>query len=93
MHPEVAGITEGLTAVFTLVRFHSHVSHEVHIKLSDCDECPGAHAALVLLLTHVTLTFSTDSDPVRASVGAPPTAITVCLSCVDLAGPRGGGGA
>lgn len=40
VHPEVAGITEGLTAVFTLVRFHPHVPHEVHIELSDCDECP-----------------------------------------------------
>lgn len=90
VHPEVAGITEGLTAVFTLVRFHPHVPHEVHIELSDCDECPGTHAAFILLLTHMTVTFATDSDPVGVSVRA---VITVCLSRVGMARPRGRGGA
>lgn len=92
VHPEVAGITEGLTAVLTLVRLHPHVSHEVHVELSDCDECPGTHAAFILLLTHVTMTFPPDGDPVRVSVRAPPAVIAVCLSRVGVAGPRGGGG-
>lgn len=29
VHPEVAGITEGLAAVLTLVRLHTHMTHEV----------------------------------------------------------------
>lgn len=77
VHPEVAGITEGLTAVFTLVRFHPHMPHEVHIELSDCDECPGAHAAFILLLTRVTMPFSPDSDPSWIYISAPPAVITV----------------
>lgn len=93
VHPEVAGITEGLTAVLTLVRLHPHVPHEVHIELSDCDECPGTHAAFILLLTHVTMAFPPDSDPVRVSIRAPPAVITVCLSRVGMTGPRGRGGA
>lgn len=93
VHPEVAGIAEGLTAVFTLVRLHPHVPQEVHIELSDCDECPGAHAAFILLLTRVTVTLPPDGDPVGASIRAPPAVITVCLSRVGMAGPRGRGGA
>lgn len=92
VHPEVAGITEGLTAVLTLVRLHPHVPHEVHVELSDCDECPGTHAAFILLLTHVTVTFPPDGDPVSVFVRAPPAVIAVCLSRVGVAGPRGGGG-
>lgn len=38
MHPEVAGVAERLAAVFTLVRLHPHVSHEVHIELGGGDE-------------------------------------------------------
>lgn len=93
VHPEVAGITEGLTAVFTLVRFHPHVSHEVHIELSDCDECPGTHAAFILLLTHMTVSFSPDSDPGGIYISARPDVVTVRLSCMGVAGPRGRGGA
>lgn len=93
VHPEVAGITEGLTAVLTLVRLHPHVPHEVHIELSDRDERPGTHAAFILLLTHVTMTFPPDADPVRVSIRAPPAVITVCLSRMGVAGPRGRGGA
>lgn len=77
VHPEVAGITEGLTAVFTLVRFHPHVPHEVHIELSDCDESPGAHTAFILLLTHVTMSLSPDSDSSWIYISAPPAVITV----------------
>lgn len=77
VHPEVAGITEGLTAVFTLVRFHPHMPHEVHIELSDCDECPGTHAAFILLLTHMTVSFSPDSDPSGIYTSAPPAVIIV----------------
>lgn len=77
VHPEVAGITEGLTAVFTLVRFHPHVPHEVHIKLCDCDECPGTHAAFILLLTHMTMSFSPYSDPSGIYISTPPVVITV----------------
>lgn len=72
VHPEVAGITEGLTAVFTLVRFHPYVPHKVHVELSDCDECPRTHAAFVLLLTHVAMSFPPDSDPSGIYVGAAP---------------------
>lgn len=50
MHPQVAGVAEGLAAVFTLVRFHADVTHEVNVELGGGDESPGAHAALVLLL-------------------------------------------
>ena len=38
VHPEVAGVTKSLAAVFTLVRLHSHMPHEVHVKLSGCAE-------------------------------------------------------
>lgn len=93
VHPEVAGITEGLTAVLTLVRLHPHVPHEVHIELSDCDECPGTHAAFILLLTHVTMTLPPPGDPVRVSIRALAAVITVCLSHMGMARPRGRGGA
>lgn len=96
VHPEVAGIAEGLTAVFTLVRFHPNVPHEVHIELSGCDKRPGAHAALEFLLPCMTLTFCSDGNIIRVPITAAPAAviITVCLSCsVGVAGPRGRGGA
>lgn len=38
VHPEVARIAEGLTAVFTLVGFHPHMPHEVNIELSRRNE-------------------------------------------------------
>lgn len=101
VHPEVAGVAEGLTAEFTLVRFHPHVPHEVHIQLSGCDESPGAHAALEFLLPYVTLTFCSGGHIIRVSITAAPAAaivavvvVTVCLSCsVGVAGPGGRGGA
>lgn len=93
VHPQVAGITEGLTAVFTLVRFHADMSHEVYIELSGCDKSPGAHTALELLLTYMTLTFCSDCTIIRVSITVAPTTavISVCLSCrVSMAGPGGG---
>lgn len=57
VHPEVAGITEGLAAVLTLMGLHPNVTHEVHIKLGGRDEGARAHAALELLLPPVTQTF------------------------------------
>lgn len=96
VHPEVAGIAEGLTAVLTLVRFHPHVPHEVHIELSGRDKSPGTHAALEFLLSYVTLTFCSGGNIIRVSITAAPATVvfTVCLSCsVGMAGPRGGRGA
>lgn len=96
VHPEVAGIAEGLTAVFTLVRFHPHVPHEVHVELGGCDKSPGTHAALEFLLPYMALTFCSGAGVIRVSVTAAPAAavITVCLSySVGVAGPRGRGGA
>lgn len=96
VHPEVAGITEGLTAVFTLVRFHPHVPHEVHIELSGCDKSPGTHAAFEFLLPYMTLTFRSGGNIIRVSIAAAPAAvgITVCLSCiVGVTGPWRRGGA
>lgn len=58
VHPEVAGITEGLAAVLTFMRFHPHMPHEVHIQFSGCDESPRTHAAFELLLPHMALAFS-----------------------------------
>lgn len=77
MHPEVAGVAEGLTAVFTLVRLHPHVPHKVHIELSDCDEGPRTHAAFILLLTHVSVSFPPDGDPSGSHVGAAPAVLAV----------------
>lgn len=57
MHPEVAGITEGLAAVLTLMGLHPNVPHEVHIKLGGCDKGTRTHAALEFLLAPVTQTF------------------------------------
>lgn len=96
VHPEVAGITEGFTAVFTLVRFHPHMPHEVYIELSGCDKRPGTHAALELLLTYMTLAFRSGGNIIRVSIAAAPAAvvITVCLSCsMGVTGPWGRGGA
>lgn len=99
VHPEVAGIAEGLTAVFTLVRFHPHVPHEVHVELGGCDKSAGTHAALEFLLPHMALTFSSGRSTIRVSIIAVPAAaaavvITVCLSrSVGVAGPWGRGGA
>lgn len=59
VHPEVAGITEGLAAVLALMRLHSNVTHEMHIKLSGCDKTARAHATLELLLATVTQSFGT----------------------------------
>lgn len=96
VHPEVAGIAEGLTAVFTFVRFHPHVPHEVHIELSGCDKSPGTHAALEFLLPYMTLTFCSGGNIIRVPITAAPAAavITVCLSgSMGVTGPRGGRGA
>lgn len=97
VHPEVAGVAESLTAVFTLVRFHSNVSHEVHVELCGCDKGPGAHAALELLLPYVTLTLRSGCNRLRAPVSVTSTVsvFTVCLSCSvgGVAGPRGRRGA
>lgn len=96
VHPQVAGITEGLTAVFTLVRFHAHVPHEVYIELSGCDKSPGAHTALELLFTYMTLTLRSDCNIIRVPITVAPTTavISICLSRrVSMAGPGGGGGA
>lgn len=91
VHPEVAGVTESLAAVFTLVRLHAHVPHEVHIELSGRDESPGAHAAFEFLLPHMPLTFPVCSGgtTVRVSVtAAPAAAVTVGLRRrVGVAGP------
>lgn len=57
VHPEVAGIAEGLAAVLALMRLHPNVTHEVHVELGGRDKGPGAHAALELLLAPVTQTF------------------------------------
>lgn len=57
VHPEVAGITEGLAAVLTLMGLHPNVTHEVHVKLCGRDKGARAHAALELLLAPVTQTF------------------------------------
>lgn len=96
VHPEVTGVAEGLTAIFTLVRFHPHMPHEVHIEFSGCDKGPGTHAALELLLTYMTLTFRSGSHIIRVSTIASPGAvvISVCLSSgVCVTGPWGRGGA
>lgn len=88
MHPQVAGVAEGLAAVLTLVRFHPDVTHEVNVELGGRDEGPGAHAALVLLLPDRTLAFSSGGDAVGCSAPA-----AVCWSCwVVGARPRRGGG-
>lgn len=90
VHPEVAWIAEGLAAVFTLVRFHPHVPHEVHIELSGCNESTGAHAALEFLLPHMALTFCSRGNVIRVSIIAAPAAavVMVCLSCsMCVAGP------
>lgn len=58
VHPEVAGITEGLAAVLTFMRFHPYMPHEVNIQFSGCAKSPGTHAALELLLPHMALAFS-----------------------------------
>lgn len=98
VHPEVAGVAEGLTAVFTLVRFHPYVPHEMHVELGGCDKSPGTHATLVFLLPYVTLAFGSGGNVIiiRVSITAVPAAvvITVCLSCsVGVTGPWGRGGA
>lgn len=72
VHPEVAGITEGFAAVFTLVRFHPYVPHEVHIELRGCNESPGTHVTLELLLPYMALSFRSGGTVVRASVSATP---------------------
>lgn len=96
MHPEVAGITEGLTAVFTLVRFHPHVPHEVHVELCGCEESAGTHATFEFLLPYMTLTFRSGGTVVGVSitVGPATVVVTVCLPCTrGVAGPWRGGGA
>lgn len=67
VHPQVAGVAEGLAAVLTLVRLHPDVTHEVHVELRGRDEGPGAHAALMLLLPDVTPAFRSGRDTVGVS--------------------------
>lgn len=97
MHPEVTGVAEGFAAVFTLVRFHSNVSHEVHVELRGCDECLGAHAALKLLLPHVALTLRPGGAvrSVPSTVGSTAAVVTVIWLSRSMAvtGPWRGGGA
>lgn len=94
VHPEVTGVAEGLAAVFTLVRLHPHVAHEVHVELGAGDEGPGTHAALELLLPRVTLTLRSAAVRVCVAAAAATVVVAVCLSrSMSVAGPRGGGGA
>lgn len=96
VHPEVAGVAEGLTAVLALVRFQAHMSHEVHIELSGCNESPGTHAALEFLLPYVAMNFCPGGNVVRVSIAAAPAAavVGVCLPCSGVVtGPRRRGGA
>lgn len=89
VHPQVAGVTEGLAAVFTLVRFHPDVTHEVHVELRGRDESPRTHAALMFLLPDVTPAFCSGRD--TAGVPAP---VVVCLfRWMTVTRPRRGGGA
>lgn len=87
MHPKVAGITEGLTAIFTLVRFHPHMPHEVHIELSGCNESPRTHAALEFLFPHMALTFCFGGNIIRVSIIAGAVVIAYWSYSVDMAGP------
>lgn len=93
VHPEVAGIAEGLAAVFTLVGFHSHMSHEVHIELCGSYETPGTHAALIFLLPHMPLAFC--SGVIRVSTTIALAAAVVASvrlpRGVAVAGPWGRG--
>ena len=99
VHPEVAGIAEGLTAVLTLVRFHPYVPHEVHVELGGCDESPGAHVTLEFLLPYVALSFCSGGTGVRVSAAVTPAAaaavvvvvvVVARLSCsMTVAGPWG----
>lgn len=97
MHPEITGVAEGFAAVFTLVRFHSNVSHEVHVELCGRDEGLGTHAALKLLLSHMALTFRSGGAicSVSRTVRSTIVVVTVIwLSCsMRVTGPRGRGGA
>lgn len=92
VHPEVAGIAEGLAAVFTLVGFHSYVPHEVHIELSGSYESPGTHAALEFLLPHMALAFCSGVIRVSTTVAPAAAVVSVCLPRgVVVAGPWGRG--
>lgn len=97
VHPEVAGVTEGFATVLALVRFHTHMAHEVHLEFSGCNERPGTHAAFEFLLPNVALTFCPGGNVIRVSITATPAAgavVSVCLPCSRVVtGPRGRGGA
>ena len=89
VHPEVAGITEGLAAVLTLVRLHPYMPHEVHIELSGCYESPGPHAALEFRLPYMALAFCSGVTVIRVSITA---AVIVRLSrSMTVTRPRGRG--
>lgn len=89
VRPEVAGVAEGLAAVFTLVRLHPHVSHEVHIEFGGGSEGAGTHAALELLLPHVSRAFRPGSVVRVSTIGA---AAVRWSRSVTVTGPGGGGG-
>lgn len=91
MHPQVAGVAEGLAAVVTLVRFHPDVTHEVHVELRGRDESPGTHAAVMFLLPDVTPAFCSGRD--TAGVPAPVVVVVCLFRWMTVTRPRRGGGA
>lgn len=86
---QVAGVAEGLAAVFTLVSLHPHVAHEMHLELGaggegSCSaalELPGPGVAAV----SVAGDGSSSGCGVSVDIGQ--------VAALGVAGPRGGGGA
>lgn len=93
VHSKVAWITKGLTAVFTLMRFHPHVPHKVHIEFSSGYKCPGAHVAHELLFSlSLALSFrrSITCDVIAVVLSAVPIIIGRLHCIVRVARPRRG---
>lgn len=86
VHPEIARITKGLTAVFTLMRLHPHVSHKVHIEFSGRYEGPGAHAALELLFSHMSLAFHFGCSVTRAIMAVVSSTVAIVIVSLSCSG-------
>ena len=78
---QVAGVAEGLAAVFTLVSLHPHVAHEMHLELG----AGGEGSCSAALVVSVAGDGSSSGCGVSVDIGQ--------VAALGVAGPRGGGGA
>ena len=88
---QVAGVAEGLAAVFTLVSLHPHVAHEMHLELGAGGE--GSCSAALELPGPGVAAVSVAGGGSSSGCGGDVSVDIGQVAALGVAGPRGGGGA